>query len=78
MTDTIMGHREPTEVQITAVNAVKQASRKFQDDIRHIFKGVEDGVHEGYDERWKSIARTHFQEGTMAAVRAIMRPDDDY
>jgi hypothetical protein len=30
-----------------------------------------DAAPEGVDGRWKSIARTHFQEGRMALVRAV-------
>jgi hypothetical protein len=31
---------------------------------------------DGVDKRWMAVAKTHIQEGTMAASRAVFQPED--
>lgn len=65
----ITGYRELSADEIALINEVKA-------------KGVELGElidklqgYSGSDPRWVAIAKTHFQEGGMAAVRAIAKPE---
>jgi hypothetical protein len=62
------GHKVLTDEQKDLVGGIRllgDASRRLLDVV-----GQAD-----VDQRWLAIARTHFQEGLMAAVRAVTKPD---
>lgn len=65
----IKGYRELTEPEINAMNAVKSEGERLQELIFEMRQNSE------LDVRWISIAETHLQQGIMAAVRAIAKPD---
>ena len=64
----IKGYRDLSQLEIDNMNAVKaqgQALEQMLIDVESI---------PGVDIRWVSIARTHLQQGIMAAVRSIAQP----
>lgn len=68
----------PTQSQaaIDAVNQLKVLEEKYLRylDLLISANGPSDLDGALYDPRWLAIARTHIQEGTMAAARAIFKP----
>lgn len=68
----IVGYVEQSPAQIEAINRLKS----FEIEVLNEWEAVKHLV-EKFDPRWMSIAKTHFQEGFMAAVRAIARPNGD-
>lgn len=65
----IKGYRELSQDEIDMMNAVKQRGEELGlliHDMR---------AEKGLDQRWVSIAETHLQQGIMAAVRAIAKPE---
>jgi hypothetical protein len=64
----ISGYRDLSEDEIAQMNAVKFMGNALGDMLAHVEALPE------VDKRWTAIARTHLQQGIMAAVRAIARP----
>lgn len=56
--------------KINAVNTLKAAERQYA----AAWKAV--SQLDGVDKRWMAVAKTHIQEGTMAASRAVFQPED--
>lgn len=82
-TDKISGYRTLTADEIAAVNSVKQVVGDACGDaleetwclIQELsMEGEIDAADKAEAMRWSAIARTHFQEGLQALVRAITRP----
>ena len=69
----IVGYIEQTPEQIQFINDFKQLEINCVDMFNHFYaEGAPD-----CDKRWMSIAKTHVQQGFMAAVRAVARPKGD-
>ncbi len=64
----ITGYRDLTQGEIDAMNKVKAMGV----ELGKMIDGMV--VTPGLDQRWVSIAKTHFQQGIMAAVRAVAQP----
>lgn len=65
----IKGYRDLTQEEINTMNSIKEHGenlRKMLWDMKTI---------EATDKRWVAIAETHLQQGIMAAVRAVAKPD---
>ena len=65
----ITGYRDLSQGEIDAMNAVKAEGARLEqlvEDLR---------VNPSIDQRWVDIAETHLQQGVMAAVRSIARPN---
>lgn len=69
----ISGYRDLSEAEIDAMNTVKSA----ESDIGALWSQIGADVTD-VDRRWLAIAKTHFQEGFSALVRAVARPDDHF
>lgn len=70
------GHHSLTAVEVELIQRIKAKEAEMLElvtEAHRITLCVPDRAPEGH--RWASIAKTHFQEGTMALVRAITRPD---
>ena len=65
----ISGYRDLSQDEIDAINEIKQAEIA----IGELWKGVTDV--EGVDMRCMNIAKTHFEEGFSAFVRAVAKPE---
>ncbi len=70
--DKIVGYVAQTPEQIDTINLLKKMEIEIIDSLKIIFESCQP-----VDARWMSIAKTHMQEGFMAAVRAIARPNGD-
>jgi hypothetical protein len=65
----ITGYRELDQADITAINDIKAKA----DEVGALCEAL--SKHEGVDQRWVAIGRTHLQQGFMALVRSIAQPE---
>lgn len=65
----IKGYRDLTQAEINAMNSVKDLGEK----IGLLIEEMKDN--KDLDKRWILIAETNLQQGIMAAVRAIAKPE---
>lgn len=68
----VRGYRNLTRDQVALINWVKYR----EDDLARAWARVERDS--DTDPRWLNVARTHFQEGFSALVRAIAKPHDPF
>jgi hypothetical protein len=66
----ITGYRELSQEEVDLVNVIKAA----EVEVGKLWKMVSNTS--GLDYRWLAIAKTHFQEGFTALVRAVTKPED--
>lgn len=74
----IKGYRDLSQEEIDLMNEVKEKGAELEALIAKIeqtvpVRGSED--QSGADGRWVSIARTQLQQGIMALVRSVAKPD---
>jgi hypothetical protein len=65
----IKGYRNLSQGEIDTINAIKEQGEKLRIMIEEM------NSVDGTDPRWLSVAKTHLQQGIMAAVRAVAKPD---
>lgn len=66
----IKGYRELSETEVGVINSIKDAEIL----VGELWKALPTaGV--DVDMRWASIAKTHLEEGFMAFVRAVAKPE---
>ena len=65
----VKGHRQLTEGELAVMNGLAELGELVGDFLDNIDPSVEP------DPRWLAIARTHLQQGFMAAKRAVGKPD---
>jgi hypothetical protein len=65
----IQGYRNLSTDEITVINDIKTAAASIERLIDHL------GRNTHYDQRWVSLAKTHLQQGFMAAVRSVAKPE---
>ena len=65
----ILGYRELTEREIKLINAIKTGGNALGGLIGDMEKAAD------LDQRWGAIAKTHLQEGVMALVRSVAKPE---
>jgi len=65
----IKGYRDLSEDEIVQMNTIKELGEDLGRMCDVLSK--ENAV----DQRWVSIGRTHLQQGIMALVRAIAKPE---
>lgn len=70
----IIGYTDQSQESISAINALKEIEIQVLEIINHYLNDIT-GLKS--DKRWMSIAKTNIQQGFMAAVRAIARPNGD-
>lgn len=72
MTD-IQGYRKLSDQELDLINEIK--NKEY--DLAHFWKevGNDDVI---IEPRWMAVAKTHFEEGFMALVRAVTKPEDPY
>ena len=69
MSEPIKGYRTLSAAEIGHINEIKDEGTRLD----QIINGLNNEAH--YDRRGIAIAKTHLQEGLMAAVRAVARPE---
>ena len=65
----ISGYRELTQEEIDQMNALKAVGAQLGLLIKNMKQDPD------VDQRWLSIAETHLQQGIMAAVRSVAKPN---
>lgn len=72
----IQDYRGLRQDEIDAINEIKQAELA----LGKLWESIMDADGESFsaDGRWMSIARTHFEQGFMAFVRAIAKPENRF
>lgn len=65
----ISGYRELTQEEIDQMNALKAVGTQLGFLIDSMKQDPD------VDQRWLSIAETHLQQGIMAAVRSVAKPN---
>lgn len=68
----IAGYRVLTDQEIDLINRLKahgQTTQNEVDLVRELMAEYPDS------QRWAAIASTHFQQGYMALIRSIARPE---
>jgi hypothetical protein len=65
----ITGYRDLSEAEIALINRVKAKAKEVGELLDEI------QPHAATDLRWISIGRTDLQQGFMAVIRAIARPE---
>lgn len=65
----IDGYRSLDQTEIDQINECKRVGRELETLIQDLRKNP------ATDKRWVSIAETHLQQGIMASVRSIAKPD---
>lgn len=65
----IKGYRELSTEEIAGMNALKEIEKQA-------LAILEANVANGADGRWSAIGKTHLQQGFMAAIRAIAKPQE--
>ena len=65
----IKGYRELDAQEIADINAAKALGEQCEQLLLLLNNQPQ------YDRRWLAIAKTHLQEGIMAAVRTVARPE---
>ena len=69
MNTPIQRYRVLTEQEVDLVNFIKDAGNGLQELTNAL------SMYEGVDKRWHAIAVTHLQQGIMALVRSITKPE---
>lgn len=74
----ITGYRDLSQAEIDLMNRIKMKAEEVGELIEEMagrpqLEGNSDGWPD-LDRRWVSIAKTHLQQGFMAAVRAVAQP----
>lgn len=68
----ISGYRDLSEREIEQMNGVKDTEAA----VGELWRTVMDLP--DVDKRWAAIAKTHFEEGFMALVRSIAKPEERF
>jgi hypothetical protein len=65
----IAGYQDISEVKLRVVNDLKESEEFVLRKLDMLATAPFE-----LDQRWLALARTHIQQGYMAAVRAVMQP----
>lgn len=65
----ITGYRELSQQEIDLMNEIKGIGSQLESLVNKVM------IEGGGDQRWASIARTELQQGLMALVRAVAKPE---
>lgn len=68
----VSGYQPQSEQNVALVNHFKEMEERLLREIDVMRDSP--GTDPRYDQRWLSIAQTHFQEGFMALNRAVFQP----
>ena len=66
----ISGYRELSQEEIDVINKIKKKAEEVD-----LLLGIVSQDELAPDMRWNAIAKTHFQQGFMALVRSIAKPE---
>jgi hypothetical protein len=69
MSEEIKGYRDLTQGEIDGINRLKSLGDAWGATISTMREN------KSFDQRWVSIGETHLQQGVMALIRAVAKPD---
>ena len=61
-----------------ATDVIQTMANDIEDHMAELYKLAGDEKAEAIDPRWLAVARTHFQEGLMAARKAVFNEPNKY
>lgn len=64
----VAGYQPQSDLNIALVNN----NKAVEEQVLRVLDSL--ATHEGIDIRWLAIARTHIEQGFMAANRAVFKP----
>ena len=67
----IKGYRDLSQDEIDVMNEIKAEGER----LSALCDKLTSALHPVSDGRWVAIGKTHLQQGIMALVRAVARPD---
>ena len=70
----ISGYRDLSEIEILAMNDIKALETR----VGALWRQISRDSNFELDGRWMSIAKTHFEEGFSAFVRAVAKPEPTF
>jgi hypothetical protein len=73
----ISGYRQLNPDEVAIVNHIKALDEDLGRSFQTLRITIAGNVPNA-DWRWLAIAKTHFQEGFMALVRSVTKPEDWY
>lgn len=65
----ITGYRDLSQDEIDSMNIIKELGAQIETQIDSLSAMRE------LDQRWVAIGKTHLQQGIMALVRAVAKPE---
>lgn len=66
----ITGYRDLTQDEIDSMNIIKELGAQIETQVQSMeMQGPM------VDQRWVAIGKTHLQQGLMALVRAVAKPE---
>lgn len=72
----IQGYRDLSQDEIDTINEIKQAELAIGELWKSVMMTEHPDIRNSApDGRWMSIAKTHFEEGFSAFVRAVAKPE---
>lgn len=69
-----MGFRQLSEGETKMIERIREKGRELEQLVAAVGNQAPELVWHG-DPRWTAIGKTHLQEGLMALVRAVTKPD---
>lgn len=71
----VAGHRQLNQDEIDLINEIKLKEAELLDLVEKANSWTARQTNQDAGQyRWASIAKTHFEQGAMALVRAVARP----
>lgn len=75
ITQPIRGYRQLTPNEVALINDIKQFASKVGAALDDIESAESIALGIDADKRWLAIGRTQLQQGFMAVIRAIAKPE---
>lgn len=70
----IKGYRDLSQEEIDLMNMIKDQGQQLKETIEELYdKATADGDDTAF--RWVAIAEMNLQQGIMAAIRSVARPE---
>ena len=67
----ITGYRDLSQAEIDVMNEIKAEGER----LGRLCDKLTSAMHPATDGRWVAIGKTHLQQGIMALVRSVARPE---
>lgn len=69
----ITGYRDLSQAEINTMNEIKKLGAQCEALVGMLQNGT--GLLDPVDQRWVMIGKTHLQQGFMALVRSVAKPN---